>query len=233
MNIALLGYGKMGKIIERLAIAKGHVIVYKRAQSREEGTLSKADVAIEFSVPITAVSNIKECIEHHIPVVSGTTGWLDDFGTITKLCEERNGSFIYASNFSIGVNLFFNMNEYLAKLMKPWEDYEVQIEEIHHTQKLDAPSGTAISIAEGILPHSNKKQWKLDSETAEDLNISAKRIEDTTGIHKVEYISAIDTISIEHQAHSREGYAKGAILAAEWLIGKQGVFTMKDVLKMN
>lgn len=223
----------MGKIIERLALEAGHTIAYKRSRSMEEGDLGKADVAIEFSLPATAVSNISECIHLKIPVVSGTTGWLDDFETITKLCEERNGSFIYASNFSIGVNLFFNMNEYLAKLMEPWADYNVQIEEIHHTQKLDAPSGTAISIAEGILPHTHKKQWKLDSNGAEDLNISAKRIKDVTGIHRVEYISPIDTISIMHEAHNREGYAKGALIAAQWLIGKSGVFTMKDVLKMN
>ena len=233
MKIALLGYGKMGKTIEKLAIAKGHSIVYTSGSSETKGALSEADVAIEFSVPDSAVSNITKCLEKQIPIVCGTTGWLDHYNEVLKLCEERNGSFIYASNFSIGVNLFFNLNEYLAKLMKPWKSYDVSIEEIHHTQKLDAPSGTAISLAEGIIPHSEKKKWKLDSQVTEDLSITAKRIEDVKGTHITTYTSPIDTISIAHEAHTRDGFAMGAILAAEWLKDKKGVFTMKDVLQIN
>ncbi|MCH9659894.1 MAG: 4-hydroxy-tetrahydrodipicolinate reductase [Bacteroidetes bacterium] len=233
MKIALLGYGKMGKTIEKLAVANGHSIVYTSGSSETKGALSEADVAIEFSVPDSAVSNITKCLEKQIPIVCGTTGWLDHYNEVLKLCEERNGSFIYASNFSIGVNLFFNLNEYLAKLMKPWKSYDVSIEEIHHTQKLDAPSGTAISLAEGIIPHSEKKKWKLDSQVTEDLSITAKRIEDVKGTHITTYTSPIDTISIAHEAHTRDGFAMGAILAAEWLKDKKGVFTMKDVLQIN
>ncbi|MDC8003489.1 4-hydroxy-tetrahydrodipicolinate reductase [Aureisphaera galaxeae] len=233
MKIALLGYGKMGKTIERLALQKGHTIVYTLSSTGETGNLADADCAIEFSVPTTAVANISKCFELNIPVVSGTTGWLDHYQEVLKLCETSNGSFIYASNFSIGVNLFFTMNEYLAKLMRPWKEYEPSIEEIHHTQKLDAPSGTAISIAKGILKHSDKTQWKLDSDDKNDLNITAKRIDDVKGTHSIDYTSAIDTITLKHEAHTRDGFAMGAILAAEWLVGKKGVFSMKDVLNLK
>lgn len=233
MKIALLGYGKMGKTIERLALAKGHTIVFVSSAEGTEGTLNDADVAIEFSTPETAAANIGRCFEHHIPVVSGTTGWLDQFEEVLKLCESRNGSFIYASNFSVGVNLFFNLNEYLAQLMKPWKDYQVSMEEIHHTEKLDAPSGTAISLAEGILKNSEKQQWKLDGKNTEDLNISAKRISNVKGTHTVKYKSGNDEIRITHEAHTRDGFGMGAILAAEWLVGKHGVFTMKDVLGID
>ena len=233
MKIALLGYGKMGKTIERLALQKGHTVVYTKSSNGETGNLEEADCAIEFSVPSSALKNIRQCFQQGIPVVSGTTGWLDAYEEVLKLCESSNGSFIYASNFSIGVNLFFNLNEYLAKLMKPWEEYEPSIEEIHHTQKLDAPSGTAISIADGILKDSRKKQWKLDSNAQEDLTIKAKRVEDVKGTHVVDYVSNIDTITIKHEAHTRDGFAMGAILAAEWLIDKKGVFTMKDVLNLK
>ncbi len=233
MKIALLGYGKMGKTIERLALQKGHEIVYTSSSTSETGNLTDADCAIEFSVPSTAVLNIEKCFQNNIPVVSGTTGWLDAYEEVLKLCENSNGSFIYASNFSIGVNLFFGLNEYLAKLMQPWKDYEPTIEEIHHTQKLDAPSGTAISIAQGVLKHSDKGQWKLDSNNKEDLNITAVRTEDVKGTHIVDYVSNIDTLSIKHEAHTRDGFAMGAILAAEWLVGKKGVYTMKDVLNLK
>lgn len=230
MNIALLGYGKMGKTIERLAIQKGHAIVYKSSKTLTEGDITQADVAIEFSVPTTAVENINRCFELNIPVVSGTTGWLAQMDEVLKKCESSNGSFIYASNFSIGVNLFFSLNEKLAQLMQSWKDYEVNVKEIHHTQKLDAPSGTAITIAEGILKYSEKKTWELDTKSTENLNISAERIDDIKGTHEVSYQSEVDTITIKHEAHTRDGFALGAIIAAEWLEGKTGVYSMADVL---
>ncbi|MEM7085416.1 MAG: 4-hydroxy-tetrahydrodipicolinate reductase [Bacteroidota bacterium] len=230
MNIALLGYGKMGKTIERLALQKGHHIVYRSSRNRSEGELSQADVAIEFSVPATAVENITRCFELQIPVVSGTTGWLAAMNEVLKKCESSNGSFIYASNFSIGVNLFFNLNEKLAQLMQPWKDYEVDIKEVHHTQKLDAPSGTAITIAEGILKYSEKEKWELNANSIADLSIKAERVEDVKGTHIVNYRSEVDTITIKHEAHTRDGFAMGAIIAAEWLEGKTGVYSMNDVL---
>lgn len=233
MKIALLGYGKMGKTIERLAVQRGHSIVYTRDETLTEGELTRADVAIEFSTPEAAAENISSCFELDIPVVSGTTGWLDKFDDILKKRESCNGSFIYASNFSVGVNLFFKLNEYLAGIMKAWPEYDVSIEEIHHTEKKDAPSGTAISLAEGILDHSEKDGWKLNSEDPKKINISAKRIDDVKGTHEVNYKSEIDSIQIEHKAHSRDGFAIGALLAAEWLIGKKGVYTMQDVLALN
>lgn len=230
MNIALLGYGKMGKTIERLALEKGHQIVYTSSKTLSEGDISQADVAIEFSVPTRAVENICRCFELKIPVVSGTTGWLEQMDEVLKKCESSNGSFIYASNFSIGVNLFFNLNKKLAQLMQPWKDYEVDVKEIHHTQKLDAPSGTAITIAEGILKYSEKQQWKLNAVKAENLNITAERMDDVKGTHEVNYRSEVDTITIKHEAHTRDGFALGAIIAAEWLLGKTGVYSMEDVL---
>src|SRR5690554_1957840 len=184
MKIALLGYGKMGKTIEGLAMQKGHSIVYKSTSTTEEGNFDKAELIIEFSSPEAAVKNISRALEANIPVVSGSTGWLEKYDEMVSLCKSRNGSFLYASNFSVGVNLFFNINEYVAKLMAPWKEYTVSVEEIHHLQKKDAPSGTAISIAEGILKHSEKKDWKLNSsdvsaEAEENsLNVTAKREED-------------------------------------------------------
>ncbi len=230
MKIALLGYGKMGKTIERLALEKGHSVVFKSTSESSEGNFEDAEVAIEFSSPEAAVANISKALEAGIPVVSGTTGWLDKYSEMVKLCEKRNGSFISASNFSVGVNLFFNINEYAAKLMQPWKEYDVSVEEIHHLKKKDAPSGTAITIAKGVLKHSDKKDWKLNSSEDNSLNITSKREEDVKGTHIVSYTSEIDTISFKHEAHSREGFAKGAILAAEWLKDKKGIFTMKDVL---
>ncbi|MAZ73985.1 MAG: 4-hydroxy-tetrahydrodipicolinate reductase [Flavobacteriaceae bacterium] len=230
MKLALLGYGKMGKTIETLATEKGHEIVYKKGSDFEEGSLANAQAAIEFSIPEAAVANIKMCLDNHIPVVSGTTGWLSAYAEMEKLCETRNGSFIYASNFSVGVNLFFSINDYAAKLLAPWKEYSVSIEEIHHTQKKDAPSGTAISIAEGIIKHSDKKSWSMDTVSEATIPIEAKREGTIKGTHTVSYVSEIDTISLKHQAHTRDGFAKGAILAAEWLVNKKGVFTMKNVL---
>ncbi len=230
MKLAIVGYGKMGKTIEALAIAKGHQIVYKKGSNFENGNLSDADAAIEFSIPEAAIANIEKCLRNNIPVVSGTTGWLSGYAEMVKLCETSNGSFIYASNFSVGVNLFFSINEYAAKLLAPWKEYSVAIEEIHHTQKKDAPSGTAISIAEGIIKYSAKKSWSLEGPSSESILIEAKREGDVKGTHTVIYPSVIDTISLKHEAHTRDGFAKGAILAAEWLADKKGVYSMKDVL---
>lgn len=230
MKIALLGFGKMGKTIEKIALEKGHSVVFKSTSNSSEGALTDADVAIEFSSPEAAVKNISSALSNGIPVISGTTGWLKKYPEILKLCENSNGSFIYASNFSVGVNLFFEINEYVAKMMKPWKDYIPYVEEIHHLQKKDAPSGTAITIAEGILKFNDKDSWKLDTSNENELNIIAKREEDVKGTHIVQYDSQIDSISLKHEAHSREGFALGAILAAEWLQNKKGVYTMKDVL---
>jgi 4-hydroxy-tetrahydrodipicolinate reductase len=233
MKIALLGYGKMGKTIERIALERGHSIVFKSSSTITEGNIKIADIAIEFSTPITAIANIKSCLELDIPVVSGPTGWLEHYDQIIKFCEDSNGSFLYASNFSIGVNLFFDLNERLAQLMQSHIDYSVSIEEIHHKQKKDAPSGTAISIAEGILKYSERKGWKLNSENKDMLPIFAKRIDDVKGTHIVSYDSKIDSITIKHEAHNRDGFGIGAVLAAEWLLGKRGVYSMKDVLQIN
>lgn len=233
MKIALLGYGKMGKIIEKLAVKKGHTIVSRINQYSSKEEILKADIAIEFSTPQAAVSNIKFCLENDIPIVSGTTGWLAHYDKMIKLCENRNGSFIYASNFSIGVNLFFSINEYVSNLMEPWKDYQVSIEEVHHNQKLDTPSGTAVTLAEEIIRNSDKKNWELNGTEAENINITAKRINDIKGTHIINYDSNIDTILIKHEAHSRDGFALGAILAAEWLVDKKGIFTMKDVLQIK
>ena len=233
MKIAILGYGKMGKTIEQLAMKKGHDIVLKTNEYPDKDDLLEADVAIEFSTPESAFWNIALCIGNGIPVVSGTTGWLTKFDEMIKLCENSNGSFIYASNFSIGVNLFFIINDYVSDLMKDYKDYNVSIEEIHHLEKKDAPSGTAITLAEGIIQSSDKKGWKLDGQSDDDVIITSKRIEDVKGTHIVKYGSKTDSISIEHKAHNREGFALGALIAAEWLLDKKGVYTMKDVLKIN
>jgi len=223
----------MGKTIEKLALEKGHTIVSRINRSSSKEELLKADIAIEFSTPEAAVSNIKYCLENGIPIVSGTTGWLEHYDEMIKLCENRNGSFIYASNFSIGVNLFFSINEYVSNLMKPWKEYQISIEEIHHTEKLDAPSGTAITLAEGIVKNSDKKNWKLNEAAEDTIKITAKRMHEVKGTHIINYDSNIDIISIKHEAHSREGFALGAILAAEWLADKKGIFTMKDVLQIK
>ena len=223
----------MGKTIERIALERGHSIVFKSSGNTSEGKINKADIAIEFSTPKTAIANIKSCMEIDIPVVSGTTGWMEHYDQIIKFCEDSNGSFLYASNFSIGVNLFFDLNERLAQLMQSHRDYSVSVEEIHHTQKKDAPSGTAISIAKGILKYSERKGWELNSENKDMLPIFAKRIDDVKGTHTVSYASEIDTITLKHEAHSRDGFAIGALLAAEWLLGKRGVYSMKDVLQIK
>jgi 4-hydroxy-tetrahydrodipicolinate reductase len=233
MKIALLGYGKMGKVIERIALERGHEIVLKKDQDTPFDGLKNADVAIDFSVPDSAVANISECLNNGIPVISGTTGWLTNYPKMVQLCEEKNGSFIYGSNFSLGVNVFFELNEYLAKMMANLKQYNVSMEEIHHTQKLDAPSGTAITLAEGIIKNTNYANWTLETPISNEIHIDAKRIENVPGTHSIFYDSEVDQIEIKHTAHSREGFAFGAVIAAEWLIGKKGVFTMKDVLGLN
>ena len=233
MKIALLGYGKMGKVIERIALERGHEIVLKKDQDTPFDGLKNADVAIDFSVPDSAVANISECLNNGIPVISGTTGWLTNYPKMVQLCEEKNGSFIYGSNFSLGVNVFFELNEYLAKMMANLKQYNVSMEEIHHTQKLDAPSGTAITLAEGIIKNTNYTNWTLETPISNEIHIDAKRIENVPGTHSIFYDSEVDQIEIKHTAHSREGFALGAVIAAEWLIGKKGVFTMKNVLGLR
>ncbi|WP_435255125.1 4-hydroxy-tetrahydrodipicolinate reductase [Tenacibaculum sp. A30] len=233
MKIALLGYGRMGKEIEKIALQRGHEIVIK---STGENTydINEADVAIDFSVPASAYSNISNCINNNIPVVSGTTGWLDKYNEIVDLCNEKGGAFIYASNFSLGVNVFFELNKQLAKMMSTLEQYNIAIEEIHHTQKLDAPSGTAITLAEGIIENTNKKAWELDEKTSEEnIPITAVRTPDVPGTHTVTYSSEVDTIDIKHTAHNRQGFALGAVIAAEWLHNKTGIYTMRDVLNLG
>jgi len=230
MKIALLGYGKMGKVIEKIALERGHEIVLRKDSSDTFEGITKADIAIDFSVPTSAVSHISECLNQNVPVISGTTGWLENYDEMVHLCQAKNGSFIYASNFSLGVNIFFELNNYLAKMMKNLKDYNVSMEEIHHTQKLDAPSGTAISLANGIIENTDYVNWTLENPTYNQIYIDAKRIENIPGTHSVFYDSKVDQIEIKHTAHSREGFALGSVIAAEWLIGKKGVFTMKDVL---
>lgn len=231
MKIALLGYGRMGKTIERIALHRGHEIVLKVDEHTKSYDITKADVAVEFSIPSAAFNNITNCLNNNVPVVSGTTGWLDKFNEATELCKQKKGGFVYASNFSLGVNIFFELNEYLAKMMHNLSEYQVSLEEIHHTKKLDAPSGTAITLAEGIIKHTNKNNWTLDVTNSEnEIPIVAKRIPDVPGTHSIEYLSGVDSIALKHTAHNRDGFALGAVIAAEWLVDKVGIYTMKDVL---
>jgi 4-hydroxy-tetrahydrodipicolinate reductase len=233
MKIALLGYGKMGKAIEEIAVKRGHEIVLRKTENNTFEGLENADVAIDFSIPDAAVCNITQCFDTNIPVVCGTTGWLEHYPEIVSLCSTKNGSFIASSNFSLGVNIFFELNNHLAKMMSNLEQYKVSMEEIHHTQKLDAPSGTAISLAKGIIENSDYNGWTLKKPTENEILIDAKRIENVPGTHSVFYDSEIDQIEIKHTAHSRAGFALGAVIAAEWLENKKGVFTMKDVLSLH
>lgn len=233
MKIALLGFGKMGHVIKKIALERGHEIVFIKNRSTNFDGLKKADIAIDFSVPEVAVTNIITCFEHNIPVVSGTTGWLKDFKTVEETCKKANGSFIYSANFSLGVNLFFELNEKLAQIMQPFKAYKISMEEVHHTQKLDKPSGTAIAIANDILAQTNYKNWSLGTGNEDVIGIDAKRISSVPGTHRVFYQSEIDTIEIAHTAHNRNGFALGAVIAAEWLLGKKGIYTMKDVLSIN
>ncbi len=234
MNIALLGYGRMGQTIEQIAIKRGHNIVLKVDKDDTEYDITTADVAIDFSIPDVAFNNISMCLNNQVPVISGTTGWLDNYEKAVALCQEKKGAFIYASNYSLGVNIFFELNKVLAKMMSNLNQYHISLEEIHHTKKLDAPSGTAISLAKDIIAnHHTYKNWALEPGNETIIPIIAKRIEDVPGTHTITYKSDVDTITMEHTAHNRDGFALGAVIAAEWIVGKTGIFTMNDVLNIG
>ena len=236
MKIALIGYGKMGKAIEGIAVDNGNVITIKISSSNKEffttENIRQADVAIEFTNPQSAAENIKKCMDAGVPVVSGTTGWLRQWDEVVGYCKEKNGTFLYASNFSIGVNLFFELNKYLAHLMSAHAEYDVSLEEIHHTQKKDAPSGTAITLAEQIMQQIRSKLRWINNETNEKeaLQIISKRIGEIPGTHRVIYHSPVDNIEITHTAHSRKGFAAGALRAAQFIHDKKGIFSMREVL---
>lgn len=237
MKLLLLGYGKMGQLIEKLALEQGHeisaIVHADNTEILNELDTSNIDVALDFSQPEAAVDNIKWCIDHQIPVAVGTTGWLERKPEVDEYCIQNNGTYLYASNFSIGVNLFFKLNEQLANFMNRQTDYDVRTKEIHHTQKLDAPSGTSITIAEGIIKNLERKtDWKNESvdEDSSELEILSERIDPTPGTHEVTYQSEIDDIQISHTAHSRLGFVKGAIAVANWLMDQKGIKTMEDFL---
>ena len=239
MRILLIGYGKMGKTIQNIALQKGHQIAGIINIENHETLLNysgeNTDVAIEFTHPESAPNNIRYCLENNIPVVCGSTGWLDYLPEIKTLCTQKEGAFFYASNFSVGVNLFFHFNEYIAAKMQAYKNFNVEVKEVHHTQKADKPSGTAITTAEGILNnYVLKDKWISDASAPEphDLNIISERIADVVGLHTVRYTSAHDTIELTHNAHSRIGFAEGAVMAAEWLQNKKGLFGMKDMLDL-
>ena len=239
MKIALLGYGKMGKAIESIAEERGHEIGLKISSSNSDhltiDSFESCDVAIDFSTPTTAQQNIELALKSKTPIISGTTGWLTNIDEVNKLCISENSAFLYASNFSLGVNLFFELNKKLAKLMSSQLSYDVSMTEIHHAQKLDVPSGTAITLAEQIIAeNTTKKKWILDKPTsAEEIQIVALRENSVPGTHIVKYQSEIDTLTISHEAHTRKGFALGAVIAAEWILTKKGVFNMKHVLFSN
>jgi 4-hydroxy-tetrahydrodipicolinate reductase len=249
MKIALLGYGKMGRIIEKIVNDRGHEVVLKIDQDNlhelTSENLQKADVAIEFSTPLTVLNNIAQCFAAGVPVVVGATGWYDKLQQIKQQCEQSDGTIIYASNFSVGVNLFFYVNKVLAKLMNNYPYYDVQVEEIHHTQKIDSPSGTAITIAEGILANlDTKKEWVNvltadgaenvgDPVKTEQLLIESFRIDSVPGTHTVIYDSEVDMIEFKHTAHNRNGFALGAVMAAEWIQGKKGFHSVNDMFNFN
>ena len=236
MKIALIGYGKMGRTIEEIALQKGHstglIIDIDSTRHFTKENLDRCDVAIEFTGPESAKSNIIRCLESGIPVVSGSTGWLKDWDEVVGCCNNKKGSFLYASNFSVGVNLFFALNKQLARMMSKLEEYEVQLDEIHHTQKKDSPSGTAITLAEQVMKEiPRKKNWvNHPSLNPSELTIISKRIDPDPGTHSVKYSSAIDDIEIIHTAHSRKGFAQGALMAAEYIRDKKGIFGISEVL---
>ena len=235
MKIVLIGYGKMGKTIEQIALSRGHEISGRIDVADNFTSFDKsADVAIEFTQPAAAIHNLKTCFDKGIPVVCGTTGWLQHKDEVEKHCQGKNGTLLYSSNFSLGVNLFFKLNEYLSTLMNRHNQYEVSIDETHHTQKKDAPSGTAITLAQGVMKNlTRKKEWHLGTtENPNALVINSFRIDPAPGTHVVKYASEVDDIEITHTAHTREGFALGAVLVAEWLAGKKGIFTMDDFLQL-
>ena len=228
MKIAILGYGKMGKEIEKISLERGHDIIFKIDKDSTVKDIKDADVAINFSTPDSAVNNIELGLKSLVPVISGTTGWLSDFNRIKELSKKLKTSFLYSSNFSLGVNLFFDLNKRLAEIMKKHDQYELNIEETHHINKIDQPSGTAISLAEGIIQTGKYKDWSIIKNKS--ISIKSNRVDKVNGIHKVKYSSMIDSIEITHTAKNRRGFALGAIISAEWIINKKGVFEMKDVI---
>ncbi|QBA64566.1 4-hydroxy-tetrahydrodipicolinate reductase [Muriicola soli] len=233
MNIALLGYGKMGKMIEKVSLNRGHKIVARVDIGSAERDYNQMDVAIDFSVPESAVENIKGCLANGVPVISGTTGWLQHYEEVAEFCKKEKGAFIYSSNFSLGVNIFFELNSILAKMMAGTGEYKVSIDETHHIHKLDAPSGTAITLAEGIIGATDYTRWQLNKDDDDAVVVRSHREGEIPGTHEVTYSGTVDDISIKHTAHNREGFALGAVVAAEWIQGKQGVYSMKDVLNLG
>ena len=234
MKIALLGYGRMGQAIAKFVQEREHEIVFTLDKNKEDGDLKQADVAINFSIPKAAVNNIKQAMQLNIPVVSGTTGWLGQFKEVTRFCQQKNTAFLYSSNFSIGVNLFLKINALAATLMKPHnKEYRASMQEIHHIHKLYAPSGTELSLAEPLLTSTYFKEWELNGTGLEKLNIEALREGEVPGTHTITYRSEIDEISLKHEAFNRDGFALGAVIAAEWLKDKKGVYTMQDVLNIS
>jgi len=231
MKIALIGYGKMGKTIERIALERGHEIVARIDKDDDLEPITNAAVAIEFTRPDSAVNNMKYCAANQVPVICGTTGWHNDLDIIREYMDKHNGSLVHASNFSLGVNIFFELNKKLAQMMSGHPSYALEMQEIHHTQKIDAPSGTAVTLADGIIENSDYKKWHLGTTSNEEsIAIEALREDDVKGTHSVSYKNSIDTIEIKHTAHSRDGFALGAVIAAEWIVKHKGIFTMKDVL---
>lgn len=240
MNIALIGYGKMGKVIEEIALSRGHTIsaIANSKNTIEQIDFNNVDVAIEFTAPLLAPKHIKYCVERNTPIVVGTTAWIDSLPEIKRLIEEKNGSLLYASNFSVGVNIFFEMNKKLSQILSNYSDYKPTIKEIHHTEKLDAPSGTAVSLANDIVSNNkNIRKWshfenQAETNNSDELNVISERTSGVPGTHEVSYQSDIDSIEMTHVAHNRKGFALGSVLAAEFLINKTGVYTMQDVIKL-
>lgn len=237
MNIALIGYGKMGKSIEKMATQRGHhissIVDLDSQEKLSEIAPDNTDVVIEFSNPSSAFDNIGACLRQKVPVISGTTGWLDQLPDIEELCVAHGGTFLTTSNFSLGVNILFKLNEWLSQVMGQFPDYKIDIEETHHLQKLDKPSGTAITLAEDIIKtHPHYRRWALDASKENDIKIASFRQEEVAGKHVIKYHSSIDTIAITHEAHSREGFTLGAVLVAEWIQDKKGIFTMNDFIKI-
>ena len=232
MKIGIIGYGKMGKAIEKVAIDRGHSVIFK-TNDFNLNLINDVDVTIEFSTPESAFTNIKKCLDSNVPVVTGTTGWLDDLEDIKNLCDKKNGSFLYASNFSLGANLFFELNKKLSHLMAGKNEYKTSINEIHHVHKVDKPSGTAITLAKDIISDSRYRDWELDSHSKDKISISSIRENEVNGVHKVSYSSENDIISIKHEALNRNGFALGAVISAEWLVNKKGCFSISDMLIMG
>jgi 4-hydroxy-tetrahydrodipicolinate reductase len=231
MKIALLGYGKMGREIEKISLERGHSISIIIDREDLVDKLINTDVAINFSTPDSAVNNIKLSLDSSIPIVSGTTGWLENYDDIVEHSKKTNTSFMYSSNYSLGVNLFFELNKKLATLVGNYKDYNINIEEIHHKQKLDKPSGTAITLADEIIVNSKYSEWSFDKNNKDIIKMISKREDNIPGTHSVQYNSLIDSLEIKHTAHNRKGFALGAVIAAEWILNKKGVFNMSDVIK--